>query len=55
MTVSFQSLGLSEACVSQLEKIGFTTPTTIQAQAIPELLNGHDVLGMSQTGTGKTA
>lgn len=55
MTVSFQSLGLSEASVSQLEKIGFTTPTTIQAQAIPELLNGHDVLGMSQTGTGKTA
>ncbi len=55
MTLSFQSLGLSEASVSHLESLGFTTPTTIQAQAIPELLAGHDVVGQSQTGTGKTA
>lgn len=55
MTLSFQSLGLSEARANQLEEIGFTTPTPIQAQAIPELLNGHDVVGQSQTGTGKTA
>jgi ATP-dependent RNA helicase DeaD len=55
MTLSFQSLGLSEAGVQQLEKLGFTTPTTIQVQAIPELLSGRDVVGQSQTGTGKTA
>ncbi len=55
MTHSFQSLGLSEAGIQQLEKLGFTTPTTIQVQAIPELLAGRDVVGQSQTGTGKTA
>ncbi|HEY9669369.1 MAG TPA: DEAD/DEAH box helicase [Coleofasciculaceae cyanobacterium] len=55
MTLSFKSLGLSEARVNQLEKLGFTAPTTIQAQAIPELLAGRDVVGQSQTGTGKTA
>jgi ATP-dependent RNA helicase DeaD len=55
MTLSFQSLGLSEAGIQQLEKIGFTEPTTIQVQAIPELLAGRDVVGQSQTGTGKTA
>jgi ATP-dependent RNA helicase DeaD len=55
MTLSFQSLGLSEAGIQQLEKIGFTEPTTIQIQAIPELLAGRDVVGQSQTGTGKTA
>lgn len=55
MTLTFQSLGLSEARVNHLEKIGFTSPTTIQSQAIPELLAGRDVVGQSQTGTGKTA
>ncbi len=55
MTLSFQSLGLSEARVNQLEKLGFTAPTTIQTQAIPQLLAGRDVVGQSQTGTGKTA
>lgn len=55
MTLSFKSLGLSEARVQHLEKLGFTTPTTIQIQAIPELLSGRDVVGQSQTGTGKTA
>jgi ATP-dependent RNA helicase DeaD len=55
MTLSFQSLGLSEAAVTQLETLGFTTPTTIQIQAIPQLLAGRDVVGQSQTGTGKTA
>lgn len=55
MTLSFQSLGLSEERVHQLEQLGFTSPTTIQAQAIPELLAGRDVVGQSQTGTGKTA
>ncbi|NES24855.1 MAG: DEAD/DEAH box helicase, partial [Symploca sp. SIO3E6] len=55
MTLSFQSLGLSEARVEQLEKIGFTAPTPIQIKAIPELLAGRDVVAQSQTGTGKTA
>jgi ATP-dependent RNA helicase DeaD len=55
MTLSFQSLGLSEAAINQLETLGFTTPTTIQIQAIPQLLAGRDVVGQSQTGTGKTA
>jgi ATP-dependent RNA helicase DeaD len=55
MKLSFESLGLSEARVRQLEKLGFTAPTNIQAQAIPQLLAGRDVVGQSQTGTGKTA
>ncbi|NEO85413.1 MAG: DEAD/DEAH box helicase [Spirulina sp. SIO3F2] len=55
MTISFQSLGLSEACVEQLTSIGFETPTDIQAQAIPHILLGRDIVGQSQTGTGKTA
>jgi ATP-dependent RNA helicase DeaD len=55
MTLSFKSLGLSEAGIQQLEKLGFTAPTTIQVQAIPVLLAGRDVVGQSQTGTGKTA
>jgi len=55
MTLSFASLGLSEARVRHLEKAGFDTPTPIQAQAIPHLLSGRDVVGLAQTGTGKTA
>ena len=55
MTTSFSSLGLSEARVEHLENLGFTEPTVIQAQAIPELLAGRDMVGQSQTGTGKTA
>ncbi|HEY9625889.1 MAG TPA: DEAD/DEAH box helicase [Coleofasciculaceae cyanobacterium] len=55
MTLSFNSLGLSETVVRHLEKTGFTEPTAIQAQAIPHLLAGRDVVGQAQTGTGKTA
>ncbi|MFB2918589.1 MULTISPECIES: DEAD/DEAH box helicase [Aerosakkonema] len=55
MTLTFKNLGLSETRVEHLEKLGLTTPTTIQAQAIPQLLAGRDVVGQSQTGTGKTA
>lgn len=55
MTLSFHGLGLSEARVRHLEKAEFTVPTTIQAQAIPHLLSGRDVVGQAQTGTGKTA
>ncbi|ELR96391.1 DEAD/DEAH box helicase [Gloeocapsa sp. PCC 73106] len=55
MTTSFKSLGLSDAHVEHLEQLGFIDPTDIQIQAIPQLLQGHDVVGQSQTGTGKTA
>jgi len=55
MTLSFHSLGLSETRSRHLEANGFTTPTPIQAQAIPHLLSGRDVVGQAQTGTGKTA
>jgi ATP-dependent RNA helicase DeaD len=55
MTVSFTSLGLSDTRVEHLENLGFAAPTSIQEQAIPQLLAGHDVVGQSQTGTGKTA
>jgi ATP-dependent RNA helicase DeaD len=55
MNPSFQELGISEDRVQHLEQLGFTEPTNIQAQAIPHLLGGRDVVGQSQTGTGKTA
>ncbi len=55
MSLSFKSLGLSESCVHRLEALDFKVPTTIQAEAIPPLLAGTDVVGQAQTGTGKTA
>jgi ATP-dependent RNA helicase DeaD len=55
MTLVFRDLGLSDARVQQLEELGFETPTNIQAQAIPIILQGRDIVGQSQTGTGKTA
>lgn len=51
----FHSLGLSEPLMRALEPLGYETPTPIQAQAIPYVLDGRDVLGVAQTGTGKTA
>ncbi|MDB9483235.1 DEAD/DEAH box helicase, partial [Dolichospermum circinale CS-537/05] len=55
MNLSFQELGISQERAELLENIGFSAPTNIQTQAIPQLLNGRDVVGQSQTGTGKTA
>jgi len=55
MTITFQSLGLSEERAHHLASLGFEAPTPIQAEAIPLLLNGQDMLAQSQTGTGKTA
>ncbi|PZV21500.1 MAG: ATP-dependent RNA helicase [Leptolyngbya sp.] len=55
MTLSFASLGLSEARVKHLENMGYAEPTAIQAEAIPHLLSGRDLIGQAQTGTGKTA
>jgi ATP-dependent RNA helicase DeaD len=53
--MSFRELAVAEPLVRALEEIGYETPTPIQAQAIPLLLAGHDVLGHAPTGTGKTA
>ena len=53
--ISFDSLGLPENLLSAVLSIGFTSATQIQAQTIPPLLAGKDVLGEAQTGTGKTA
>ena len=52
---SFTSLGLIEPILKALDHEGYTTPTPIQAQSIPYLLEGRDLLGCAQTGTGKTA
>lgn len=52
---SFVDLGLPAVVLKQLEKMNFTQPTPIQLQAIPALLEGKNVLGEAQTGTGKTA
>lgn len=52
---NFKDLGLHETLLSSIERIGYTTPTPIQAKAIPFALEGRDVLGSAQTGTGKTA
>ena len=53
--MSFDTLGLSDKVVSAVKATGYTTPTPIQAQAIPHVLQRRDVLGLAQTGTGKTA
>ncbi len=53
--MSFSELGLSEKVLAAVEATGYTTPTPIQAQAIPHVLARRDVLGLAQTGTGKTA
>ncbi|SEG44680.1 ATP-dependent RNA helicase RhlE [Thalassococcus halodurans] len=50
----FQQLGLSPALTDELARAGFDQPTPIQQQAIPLALEGHDILGLAQTGTGKT-
>jgi len=52
---NFSELGLADPIQNALKARNHTTPTPIQARAIPELLNGRDVLGIAQTGTGKTA
>ncbi|PKA41323.1 RNA helicase [Rhizobium sullae] len=52
---NFESLGVSKPIVATLFQLGIETPTPIQAQAIPLLLEGRDLIGLAQTGTGKTA
>jgi len=55
MSMTFADLALTPSLQRALAEEGYTTPTPIQAQSIPMLLEGRDVLGMAQTGTGKTA
>jgi len=52
---SFAELGLSEGLLKTLSEIGYETPSPIQAECIPVLLDGRDLIGQAQTGTGKTA
>ena len=51
----FSELGLSDAVMAALTDVGYETPSAIQAATIPTLLGGRDVVGLAQTGTGKTA
>src|SRR6187431_865576 len=53
--MTFSELGLSEKVLAAVQAAGYTTPTPIQQQAIPHVLARRDVLGIAQTGTGKTA
>ncbi|HBN30734.1 MAG TPA: RNA helicase [Rhodobacteraceae bacterium] len=53
--VNFTELGLKKPILATLAKAGYETPTPIQLQAIPPVLDGRDVVGLAQTGTGKTA
>nr|WP_062073191.1 DEAD/DEAH box helicase [Demequina sediminicola] len=54
-TTTFAELGLSETILKAVRAMGYETPSAIQAATIPLLLQGNDVIGMAQTGTGKTA
>jgi len=53
--MKFTDLGLNESLLKAVKEVGYTTPTPIQAQAIPVVIEGRDVLAAAQTGTGKTA
>ena len=53
--MSFSSLGLSEPILKAVAEQGYDTPSPIQQQAIPAVLEGQDVMAAAQTGTGKTA
>jgi ATP-dependent RNA helicase RhlE len=55
MTMTFEGLGLAAPLLKALTTEGYTTPTPIQMQAIPHVMQGRDVQGIAQTGTGKTA
>lgn len=53
--MSFASFDLHPRIAAAIRAVGYTIPTPIQAQAIPSILQGHDLIGLAQTGTGKTA
>ncbi|TAH27320.1 MAG: DEAD/DEAH box helicase [Cytophagales bacterium] len=54
-TITFDQLSLSDELMQAIGDSGYTAPSPIQAQAIPAILAGHDIIGQAQTGTGKTA
>jgi len=54
-TVTFKDLALSEALLKALDEVGYETPSPVQAATIPVLLEGSDIVGQAQTGSGKTA
>src|SRR6476661_7520796 len=51
----FNTLGLEPRILQAVQEAGYTEPTPIQVQAIPQVMAGHDLIGIAQTGTGKTA
>jgi ATP-dependent RNA helicase RhlE len=53
--LSFQSFNLHASIMAGVEALGYTTPTPIQSQSIPPIMQGRDIIGLAQTGTGKTA
>lgn len=55
LSVGFETLGLSSEILEGVKAAGFTTPSPIQLEAIPAILEGRDIIGQAQTGTGKTA
>src|SRR5271170_3115523 len=55
MATTFADLGLSQSTLHALSDVGYESPSPIQEQAIPPLLEGRDVIGQAQTGSGKTA
>ena len=55
MTTEFNQLGLIPQLEQTVSDLGYITPTPIQSKVIPLMLEGHDVIGQAQTGTGKTA
>lgn len=55
VTLTFADLGLNPQVLEAVQHVGYETPSPIQAECIPHILNGDDVLGIAQTGTGKTA
>ena len=55
LNTTFSDLGLKSSIIDALNDLGYEKPSPIQAECIPHLLNGRDVLGMAQTGSGKTA
>ncbi|MCF8285007.1 MAG: DEAD/DEAH box helicase [Sphingobacteriales bacterium] len=55
MSINFEQFSLNRQLLSAIEDLGYTEPTPIQLKAIPTIMNGQDLLGVAQTGTGKTA
>ena len=53
--MSFESFNLHTDIMSGVKELGYTEPTPIQEQSIPPILQGRDIIGLAQTGTGKTA